>query len=106
MWTLDYIWFDSLNLEATAALETVTPSVITPYTGLPNEFFPSDHLSLKAYFKFATNKNQNSDQDELEEGAWGCGNPVGAFLYSVQLKTYSFIYKDIWDIFKLAMGYL
>ncbi|KAJ7331264.1 hypothetical protein OS493_020049 [Desmophyllum pertusum] len=54
--TLDYIWFDSMNLEATAALETVTPAAIEPYTGLPNEFFPSDHLSLKAYFKFVTNK--------------------------------------------------
>ncbi|KAL9959572.1 hypothetical protein ACROYT_G032903 [Oculina patagonica] len=68
VWTLDYIWFDSINLEATAALETVTPAVITPYTGLPNEFFPSDHLSLKAYFKFAANKNLDS-QEELEEGA-------------------------------------
>lgn len=57
-----------MNLEATAALKTVTPSVITPYTGLPNEFFPSDHLSLKANFKFATNKNLDS-QEELEEGA-------------------------------------
>ena len=45
-----------MNLEATAALETVTPAAIEPYTGLPNEFFPSDHLSLKAYFKFVTNK--------------------------------------------------
>lgn len=63
VWTLDYIWFDSTNLQATAALETVTSAMVTPYTGLPNEFFSSDHLSLKAYFKFSTDKNLIS-QDE------------------------------------------
>jgi len=67
MWTLDYIWYDSVNLEATAALETVTPAMITPYTGLPNECFSSDHLSLKACFKFTTDKNLIS-QDELQQG--------------------------------------
>lgn len=54
IWTLDYIWFDSANLKATAALETVSKAAIAPYTGLPNQFFPSDHLSLKAHFKFAS----------------------------------------------------
>lgn len=59
VWTLDFIWFDSRTLEVTAALETVPPSDIEPYTGLPNKYFPSDHLSLKAYFKFASMKNKN-----------------------------------------------
>lgn len=58
LWTLDYIWFDSRSLEVTAALETVSPSAIEPYTGLPNEYFPSDHLSLKAYFKFASSREK------------------------------------------------
>ena len=49
----------SRTLEVTAALETVPPSDIEPYTGLPNKYFPSDHLSLKAYFKFASMKNKN-----------------------------------------------
>ena len=54
LWTLY-----GLTLEVTAALETVPPSDIEPYTGLPNKYFPSDHLSLKAYFKFASMKNKN-----------------------------------------------
>ena len=53
VWTLDYIWFDSANLKATAALETVPREAIEAYVGLPNQFFPSDHLSLKGHFKFA-----------------------------------------------------
>ena len=53
VWTLDYIWFDSAHLKATAALETVSKSAVAAYTYLPKEFFPSDHLSLKAHFKFA-----------------------------------------------------
>jgi len=53
-----------MNLEATAALETVSPAMIAPYTGLPNECFSSDHLSLKACFKFTTDRNVIS-QDEL-----------------------------------------
>lgn len=57
VWTLDYIWFDSANLKATAALETVSKAAIAPYTGLPNKFFPSDHLSLKAHFKFSGKNN-------------------------------------------------
>lgn len=101
MWTLDYIWFDSLNLKATAALETVTPSVITPYTGLPNEFFPSDHLSLKAYFKFAANNKLNYD-DELQQGAWRHGTGVGTFLYSVKLKK---LVGEITILFVKIRGY-
>ena len=50
--TLDYIWFSSDTMNVTAVLETVGESAITPYVGLPNKAFPSDHLSLKAYFQF------------------------------------------------------
>lgn len=87
-----------MNLEATAALETVTPAMITPYIGLPNEFFSSDHLSLKAYFKFATDKKLIC-QDELQQGAWEDGPGVWAFFYNVQLKTLSeiaFLFKRIY----------
>lgn len=56
LWTLDYIWFDSANLKVTAALETVSKEAIEPYEGLPNQFFSSDHLPLKAHFKFAASQ--------------------------------------------------
>ena len=52
LWTLDYIWFDSKNLKVTAALETLPESAIAAYGGFPNEYFPSDHFSMKAHFKF------------------------------------------------------
>lgn len=56
VWTLDYIWFDSTSLKVTAALETVSKEAIEPYEGLPNQYFSSDHLPLKAHFKFATSQ--------------------------------------------------
>ena len=37
---------------ATAALETIPGSKVAEYGGFPNEFYPSDHVSLKAHFKF------------------------------------------------------
>ncbi|KAJ7376381.1 hypothetical protein OS493_034902 [Desmophyllum pertusum] len=52
VWTIDYIWFDSENLKVTAALETLPESAIAAYRGFPNEYFSSDHFSLKAHFKF------------------------------------------------------
>lgn len=51
VWTLDYIWFDSENLKVTAVLETIPESTIAAYRGFPNEYFSSDHFSLKAHFK-------------------------------------------------------
>ena len=51
-YTLDYIWFSSDTLKATAVLETVPETAIAPYIGMPNDAFSSDHLSLKAHFKF------------------------------------------------------
>lgn len=40
----------------TAAVETVSKEAIEPYEGLPNQFFSSDHLPLKAHFKFAASQ--------------------------------------------------
>lgn len=51
LWTLDYIWFDSENLQVTSVLETLPASAIAAYRGFPNEYFSSDHFSLKASFK-------------------------------------------------------
>ena len=36
----------------TAVLETIPGSKVVEYGGFPSEFYPSDHVSLKAYFKF------------------------------------------------------
>ena len=51
--TLDYIWYSSDILQVNAVLEMVEEEVIMPLKACPNEFFPSDHLSLKAYFQFS-----------------------------------------------------
>lgn len=40
----------------TAALKTVSKEAIEPYEGLPNQFFSSDHLPLKAHIKFAASQ--------------------------------------------------
>ena len=44
---LDYIWFTASMLEVVSVLETTSPAEL-----LPNQVFPSDHLSLKASYKF------------------------------------------------------
>lgn len=54
-WTMDYIWFDSDNLKVTAALETLPQSTVAAYGNFPNEYFSSDHFSLKANFKLIKN---------------------------------------------------
>jgi len=46
---LDYIWFTSTTLEVVSVLDTATP---TRY--LPDQVFPSDHLSLKSSYRFKT----------------------------------------------------
>ncbi|CAH3177351.1 unnamed protein product, partial [Porites lobata] len=56
VWTLDFIWFNCASLKVTAAVETVSKEAIEPYEGLPNQFFSSDHLPLKAHFKFAASQ--------------------------------------------------
>ena len=52
-WSLDYIWFSSDSLQPLSVLSVAPKSDIDPYGGLPNESFPSDHLSLKATFRFS-----------------------------------------------------
>ena len=48
-WCLDYIWYTSNTLEANCVLDTIG----TPSSRIPNEVFPSDHLSLKTTFSFS-----------------------------------------------------
>lgn len=95
VWTLDYIWFDAARLKATAALETVSKAAIDAYTGLPNQFFPSDHLSLKAHFKFA-GKRQSA------EWASSWIDPFSRkFLYSLLSKQGKFLKRNFqlyWQI--------
>ena len=47
-WCLDYIWYTSATIEANSVLDTIG----TPSSRLPNDVFPSDHLSLKTTFSF------------------------------------------------------
>jgi len=47
-WTLDYIWYSAGTLRAEAVLDTVG----RPTNRIPDQVFPSDHLSLKTYFAF------------------------------------------------------
>jgi len=47
-WCLDYIWYTSNTLEANCVLDTIG----TPSSRIPNDVFPSDHLSLKTTFSF------------------------------------------------------
>merc|ERR1712098_7344 len=44
---LDYIWFTASMLEVVSVLDTTRPEQL-----LPDKVFPSDHLSLKASYKF------------------------------------------------------
>ena len=47
-WTLDYIWYTADTLRADAVLDTMG----VPHSRIPNELYPSDHLSLKTTFTF------------------------------------------------------
>ena len=51
-YTLDYIWYTNRALDVKGVLETPPRSVILESTGLPSEYFPSDHLPLNAEFSF------------------------------------------------------
>ncbi|XP_031566616.1 carbon catabolite repressor protein 4 homolog 3-like [Actinia tenebrosa] len=51
-WILDYLWYSSDSLCPTCVLDVVPLSLVKSVVGLPNEFFPSDHLSLKASYHF------------------------------------------------------
>ena len=45
---LDYIWYGAHSLEVNCVLDTT----IKPSSRIPNNVFPSDHLSLKSTFSF------------------------------------------------------
>jgi mRNA deadenylase 3'-5' endonuclease subunit Ccr4 len=49
---LDYIWFSAPGLKVEAVLDMPAHELVTLETALPNSFFPSDHLQLKAQFSF------------------------------------------------------
>merc|ERR1719295_420063 len=49
-WCLDYIWFSSDALKPVAVLDTVG----VPPGRLPDSTFPSDHLSIRASYAFAS----------------------------------------------------
>ena len=51
--TLDYIWYSADSLQVNGVLEMVHEDLIKPHHACPNRVFPSDHLSLKAYFQFS-----------------------------------------------------
>ena len=50
---MDYILYCDVSLVPVGVLKTVDEDVVTACGGLPNEGFPSDHLSLKAVMAFA-----------------------------------------------------
>ena len=49
---LDYFWYDSSRLKCTGVLEMIDESKIEQFHSAPNIVFPSDHLLMKAEFKF------------------------------------------------------
>ena len=57
VWTRDYIWFSPDSIRVTGVLKTLPRAEIDRLGGMPNEFLPSDHLSLKANFEFINPPN-------------------------------------------------
>lgn len=51
-YTLDYIWYTENSLKVTSVVNVPNVDLITQEGGIPCQFFPSDHLSLKAFFQF------------------------------------------------------
>ncbi|XP_022088374.1 carbon catabolite repressor protein 4 homolog 1-like [Acanthaster planci] len=49
---LDYLWFGSDTLVCNGALEMVAREVLEELYACPNAVFPSDHLLMKAQFRF------------------------------------------------------
>jgi len=45
------VWYDEAQLKLVGALDKVASKAVTG-SGIPNEFFPSGSLSLKASFQF------------------------------------------------------
>lgn len=49
---VDYVFFSSNCLDNVGVLEVPSEEAITETGGIPNEIFPSDHVSIKATFSF------------------------------------------------------
>eukprot|EP00698_Gefionella_okellyi_P023341 TRINITY_DN794_c0_g1_i1.p1 TRINITY_DN794_c0_g1~~TRINITY_DN794_c0_g1_i1.p1 ORF type:complete len:426 (+),score=67.05 TRINITY_DN794_c0_g1_i1:81-1280(+) len=50
--TIDYVWYDSEQLQVQAVLQTPSEDMIQPYVGCPNVSYPSDHISIKTVLAF------------------------------------------------------
>lgn len=49
---VDYVFFSSNCLDNVGVLALPPEGAITQTGGIPNEIFPSDHVSIKAVFSF------------------------------------------------------
>lgn len=49
---VDYVFFSSNCLDNVGVLGLPSDEAITQTGGIPNEVFPSDHVSIKAVFSF------------------------------------------------------
>lgn len=52
VYCLDYIWYSSKSISVLGVLKTVSEEQVKPLVALPNTVFPSDHVSVKAWFSF------------------------------------------------------
>ncbi|XP_043919403.1 CCR4-Not complex 3'-5'-exoribonuclease subunit Ccr4-like [Protopterus annectens] len=52
VYCLDYIWYSSKSISVLGVLKTVSEEQVKPLVALPNTVFPSDHVSVKAWFTF------------------------------------------------------
>ncbi|XP_060577975.1 myb-like protein X isoform X2 [Ruditapes philippinarum] len=50
--TVDYIFYSSVSLENVGVLQTASKERVMETGGIPNRFFPSDHISIKAVLSF------------------------------------------------------
>ncbi|XP_013406255.1 glucose-repressible alcohol dehydrogenase transcriptional effector [Lingula anatina] len=49
---LDYIWYSHESISALGVLETPSSEPIMRFHALPSDLFPSDHIPIKAQFRF------------------------------------------------------
>ncbi|KZW00190.1 hypothetical protein EXIGLDRAFT_604572 [Exidia glandulosa HHB12029] len=54
---LDYVWYSSQTVTATAVLGEVDPNYLSKVVGFPNAHFPSDHICLSAEFRIRPQKD-------------------------------------------------
>lgn len=64
--TLDYIWYSSHRLSVVGLLGPLSPEYISQTGGLPNAYFPSDHIPLVSEFQEKTeDSNPYNTQNTL-----------------------------------------